>query len=476
MAIQTKSSTTTAFDEIAPSPASERTLSGVDIGVLWGDLSVGLLVLVAGALLVPALGLRQALLATVIGSVIGSALLAVAGRVGSDVGVPTMVALRPSLGIRGSYFASVLNIAQLVGWAGLEIIIMSQAAGAISDHFVNVEGYYIWIAVFAIIGTAFAIGGPAIVVRQFLQKFGVWIVIAATVWLTYRLFSTYSVQDLFDNKGAGGFPNFWQGVDIAVSLPVSWLPLVADYSRYARRSGDAARATFVSYTIGNIWFFALGAGYVLVLSSEQNPVDASNLIGALVDSLLPLAAGWAFLLVILADETDNAFANIYSTAVSLQNLVRVPHRVLAVIVGVAAFVLAVSVDLLGYENFLLLIGGVFVSLFGVLIADYFIGHKGAYDADELFVRGGRYWFWGGVNPAGMLAWLAGFVVYTAAAQPPALVDHFSWIANVPDDVTRIGGTLPSFVVSFVLYLALQRVLFPHEKSPSLRTGNQEVMR
>jgi putative hydroxymethylpyrimidine transporter CytX len=449
---------TSVHQEVTPIPPERRTLGAIEIGVLWGDLGVGLLVLVAGALLVPALGLRDALFATVIGSVIGSALLAIAGRVGSDAGVPTMVALRPALGIRGSYLASLLNIAQLVGWAGLEIIIMSQAARAISDHFFGFEGYYVWLSAFAVIGTIFAIGGPTVVVQQFLQRFGVWIVILASAWLTYRLFDTYSVQDLFDQKGAGGWPNFWQGVDLAVALPVSWLPLVADYSRYSRKATSAAWSTFVSYTLANVWFFALGAGYVLVLSTEQNPVHAGNVVSALVDSMLPLALGWVFLFVILADETDNAFANIYSTAVSLQNLVKVSHRTLALLVGAGALLLAISVDLLHYEDFLLLIGGVFVSLFGVMIADYFIAARQRYDGEAFFVRGGRYWFWGGVNPAGIVAWAAGFVVYTAAAQPPALVKHFSWIADIPADVTKVGGTLPSFVVSFVLYLVLSRVL------------------
>ncbi|HEY8173968.1 MAG TPA: cytosine permease [Dehalococcoidia bacterium] len=444
---------TEAHDEIRPVDPSRRTLGAFGIGVLWADLSVGLLVLVAGSLLVPALGLKTALLATVVGSVIGSALLAITGKVGSDLGVPTMVALRPSLGIRGSYIASLLNIGQLVGWAGLEIIIMAQASRAISDEFFGFDGYYFWLAAFAALGTAFAVGGPIVVVRGFLQRFGFWIVLAATAWLTWRLFSTYDLHELWDDKGTGGFPNFWQAVDIAVALPVSWLPLVADYSRFARRSSGAAWATFVSYAIGNIWFFALGFGYVLVLQS-----DPGNLIGALVDSLLPLAAGWVFLIVILADETDNAFANIYSSAVSLQNLVPIPQRVLALAVGVAAFVLAVSVDLLGYENFLLLIGGVFVSLFGVLVADYFIVNGGAYDTNSLYRRGGAYWYTAGVNSAGLVAWTAGFVVYTAAAQPPALVDHFSWIANVPDNVTTVGGSIPSFVVSLIAYLVLHRLL------------------
>jgi NCS1 family nucleobase:cation symporter-1 len=452
MTTPTTTASDAAFDEIAPVPAERRRLGSIDTAVLWGDLGVGLLVLVAGSLLVPALGLTAAIIATVVGSVIGSALLATTGKIGAETGVPTMVALRPALGIRGSYLASALNIGQLRGWAGLELIIMAQASRALSDEFFGFEGYYFWLALFAVIATVFAIGGPVIVIEQFLQKFGMWIVLAATVWLTYRLFSVYDFSDYFGRDGAGGFPNFWQGVDIAVSLPVSWLPLIADYTRYAKRANAAAWSTFVSYSIANTWFFFLGFGYVLVLSA-----DPGSLIGSLVDSLVPLALGWLFLFVILVDETDNTFADIYSAAVSLQNLVAVPQKLLAVACGAAAFVLAVSIDLLGYEDFLLLIGGVFVSLFGVLMADYFIANRQRYEASELYAEGGRYWYWNGVNVAGVLAWLAGFVVYTACAQPRALVEHFSWIANVPSDLTTIGGTIPSFVVSMAAYLLLRRL-------------------
>ena len=101
---------------IEPVPESHRILGFPDYLALWSSLGVGLLVLLAGTLLVPGLGLGQALLAILIGSVIGSLLLAVAGVVGSDQAIPTMVMLRPVLGIRGSYIPSVLNVIQLIGW------------------------------------------------------------------------------------------------------------------------------------------------------------------------------------------------------------------------------------------------------------------------------------------------------------------------------------------------------------------------
>jgi NCS1 family nucleobase:cation symporter-1 len=408
---------------------------------------------------VPALGLKTALLATVVGSVIGSALLAVTGKIGSDVGVPTMVALRPALGIRGSYVASALNVGQLIGWAGLEIIIMSQAAKAISNEFFGFGGYYFWMTLFAVIGTAFAIAGPVTVVRAFLERFGLWLVLAASIWLTWRLWSVYDFDEIWNRPGTGAF-GFWLAVDIAVSLPVSWLPLVADYSRYARDGRGAAIATFVSYAIANTWFFFLGAAYLLVLYEPGTGFVGNDLIFTLVDTMIALTAGWVFLFVILVDEMDNAFANIYSTAVSLQNLVRIPQRVLAVGVGAAALLVAISVDLAGYETFLLLIGGTFVSLFGVLCADYYANRGGRYDTDALFERGGRYWYAGGVNIAGLTAWLAGFVTFAACGQPPWLVEHASWITDVPDWMTRLGGTIPSFAVSFLAYLLLSRLRLP----------------
>ena len=454
-----------AHEGIAPVPAERRTLSPFGIGVLWGDLGVGLLVLAAGGLLVNpfGLGLPVALLATVVGSVIGAALLAAIGRIGTDTGVPTMVALRPALGIRGSYVASMLNILQLVGWAGLEFIVMAQAARAISEHFFGFDGYHLWLAAFAVLATVFAVGGPVVVVRDFLQRFGFWIVLAATAWLFFRLFVTYDIHRSLDDWN--GSPRaFWLGVDLAVALPASWLPLVADYNRFALRAGGAAASTFVAYALANIAFFALGIGFAIVLTYDTS--NPNNLILALVDSMLPLAVGWLFLFVILVDETDNAFANVYSTGVSIQNLVPVSRTVLAVAVGAAAFVLALSIDLLGYETFLLLIGGVFVSLFGVMFADYFLVRRGRYETNDLYAPGGRYWFWNGVNPAGMAAWAGGFLTFIATGQPLWVQEHFPSVADVPPnisdwtglDITAVGGTIPSFAVSVALYLLLERML------------------
>ncbi|MEX1253630.1 MAG: putative hydroxymethylpyrimidine transporter CytX [Dehalococcoidia bacterium] len=434
---------------IQPVPQDRRHLRPFDLGVLWGDLAVSLLVMVAGALLVPGLGTKEALLAIVVGTLLGTVLLSLVGMAGSDTGVPTMVSLRPVLGLRGSYAASGLNILQLVGWAALEIIIMAQAARALSDHYLGFDGYYLWLVFFGLVGMAMAVGGPIVVVRQWMQKFGVWVIVAAAAWLTYYLFDAYDMGAIWRREGEGGFPNFWQGVDLVVALPISWLPLVGDYSRFSRHSVSGAIGTYAGYAIANIWFFTLGMLYVQALQT-----DPGGFVDALVKMMLPLTAGWLALIVLLFGETDEAFANIYSTAVSVQNLApRLTHAVLAVIVGVLAIVVAISLDLVAYETFLFLIGGVFVPVFGVLIADYFLVRRRRYEVDDLYRAHGSYWYAGGLNPVGLIVWVLGFLVYAHAAQPPWLIEHADFVSWAPTWMTQVGGTLPAFVFSLVAYWA-----------------------
>jgi putative hydroxymethylpyrimidine transporter CytX len=242
---------------IEPVPESHRILNFPDYLALWSSLGVGLLVLLAGTLLVPGLGLGQALLAILIGSIIGSLLLAVAGVVGSDQAIPTMVMLRPVLGIRGSYIPSVLNVIQLIGWGAFEVIIMAEAANGISRT-LGFSAYPLWALFFALWCTLLALGGPLAVVRQWIEKFAIWLVYGITIYLTVYLFTHYDIGVLLRAPGSGEMP-FWLAVDLVVAMPISWMPLVADYNRFARRSGPAFWGTFLGYTVANTWFYALGA-------------------------------------------------------------------------------------------------------------------------------------------------------------------------------------------------------------------------
>src|SRR5919198_3144934 len=318
---------------IRPVPPEHRRLKGLDFAVLWGDLSVGLLVLLTGALLVPALGFREALLAIVVGSLLGCIPLALVGLAGAREGVPTMVLFRPVLGVRGSYLPSVLNVVQLVGWTGFEFWAMSLVA----HRMVPALPYRAWLPIVAVVCTALAAGGPILVVRRWLERFGAWVIGGLALWITFRLLTTADLARIWSSPGKGGYPDhFLLAVDLVIAMPVSWLPLVADYNRFARRGTSGAAGTFWGYALGNVWFYSVGALLVLGAGLPQfaTPADLATAIAA-------LAGGWLVLLTLLVGETDEAFADIYSSAVSSQNIrPNIPQR--AAILAVAAAGVAIA--------------------------------------------------------------------------------------------------------------------------------------
>ncbi len=432
-----------AFGEwgIEPVPEGARRLGFWDFAVLWGDLGIGLLVLLTGSFLVPALSLGRALVAVAIGSVIGVTLLALAGIVGSQTGAPTMVNLRPALGTRGSYVPTALNVIQLFGWTVFELVIMAHAANSVGRRLGGFDAYGLWLTLFAVAVVGMAVWGPMAVIRQWLRKFAVWVMLGTTFWLTWTLLTRYDVEALLARPGTGGLP-LWAAVDIVIAMPISWLPLVSDYSRFARRPVPAFWGTAFGYLVANVWFFSLGALILLVAQVTQEPkgfVEAVALIAG------PLA-----LVILLVDETDEAWADLYSAAVSVQNVL--PWASLRTVVlglGVAGALVALVLDVTQYEAFLLLIGSVFVPLFGVLAADYF-GVRRRYVASELVRPRGLYWSQAGVNWLGITAWGLGVLAYLGIAGKLAVLG----LSGLPS----MGASLPSLLVAGATYLGLVRLV------------------
>jgi NCS1 family nucleobase:cation symporter-1 len=141
----------TSDRELRPVLPAMRRFGALELAVLWGDLSVGLLVLVSGALLVPALGLSRAVAAILIGSVVGCLPLALMAYAGAREGVPGMVLFRPLLGLRGSWLPSAMNLVQLVGWTAFEFWAMSRVGGAVTRDLIGVDAPGVWLAVVAVL-------------------------------------------------------------------------------------------------------------------------------------------------------------------------------------------------------------------------------------------------------------------------------------------------------------------------------------
>jgi nucleobase:cation symporter-1, NCS1 family len=418
---------------VTPVPERLRTLSFLDTFLLWGNYGVSLLVLVAGALLVPALGLPTALLAILVGAVLGNALLGVAGWIGAERRLPGMVLLRAPLGRRGSYLPTGLNVLQNLGWATFELIVIATAASALADRVLGFEARWVWVLVFGAITTVLALLGPISFVRTYVRRFAVWVVLASLVYLTWWTLAEADLGALWSQPGEGGL-GFWQGVDLTIAMSASWLPLAADYTRFARRGRDAFWGTSLGYFVPHAWLFTLGA--LLLLS--RGLTDPAGILPAIAAGS---AASALALLALTVDETDEPFANVYSAAMSLQNLVpRAPQPLLVLGSAAAAVAGALAIDLVQYQTFLFLLGSFFVPLFGVLVADFALG-----TADEISVR------W-----SGLVAWFAGFATYQWI-HPTGPSWWTGWLESIPEAGSlATGSSLPAFAVSLVLYAVLRQ--------------------
>jgi putative hydroxymethylpyrimidine transporter CytX len=422
---------------IEPVPERLRVLGLLDTTLLWTNLSISLLVLVLPAYF--DLPLNKALAATLVGAVIGNGMLAVAGLIGADARVPTMVLQRAPLGRRGSYLATVLNILQCLGWAVFELIVIATAAGLLSDKLFGFEAVWFWKLLFGVIATLLALLGPIGFVRRFVRKFAIWAVAASIVYLAWWILDGADLHAIWSQHGHHG--SFWLAVDIVVAVTVSWAPLVADYTRFSRDRRSAFFGVGIGYLLPTL--FQFGFGSILVLSRGVDPNHPELILAAIAGGG---AAAALALLALTVDETDEAFANVYSTAVSTQNLVPwASQRTLIVGTSVLATAGALAIDMRSYQRFLLLLGAVFVPLLGVLVADWLL--RGMhYTREDVFAAPA-------LRPGSVVAWIAGFFVYEWLYQPTDLGFWSHWLAELWTPEYQIGASVPAFGVAFLLTAA-----------------------
>jgi putative hydroxymethylpyrimidine transporter CytX len=412
-----------------------RTLGLTDQLALWGNLGVSLLLPVTAAFFfAPGMSLLAAFVAIAVGTVLGNVLLGLAAVPGADTGAPAMVLFRGLFGRAGSYLPTALNLAQCLGWATFEIVIIAEAA----DRIVAGGGRWPFVLAAGVVATLMAVRPLAVV--QVLKRYVVWLVVLSTIYLFVQLLR----HDL-PALGDGNWHGFWFAADLVAALSVSWMPLAADYSRQSRTASDAFWGAAIGYAGSSAAFFALG---VIAIAGLNQPDDV-------LAAILAIPAGALALIVLTVDEIDEAFANIYSTAVSAQNIVpRLDRRTLAIAVGGLATAIALLVDMHAYESFLFLIGSVFVPLFAVFIVDYYVLRRRRWDvSDDAPAR----WVM-------LVPWLAGFAAYQLVA--PTYIEKWQgwaswWIARQDDlgftPPTWLGATIASFAVAAVLTFAVGRV-------------------
>ncbi len=413
-----------ATDGVEPVPDERRVLGFLDQATLWANLGVSLVGVVLGASLVPTLRLGTALAVLVLGGLIGACLLAASAWLGATTALPAMAIMRRALGVRGARLPTVLNVLQNTGWSAVETWTVAEAAHALPVIGGGPRILYYLVA--GLLGIVLAVTGPLGVVRRLLRRY---VTPLLAIALAYLLLALLGEADL-GIAATGGLP-VMVALDIVIAYNASWLPLAPDYTRFSGRPVRAALGAASGYFAGTTLVFAIG-----FLIGAVGPVaDTSGVVTAVG----ALAFGSLAIAVIVADESEKTFANVYSTAVSIQNLApRAPQRPLIVVVGVVATVIAYQLSISRFYDFLLLLGAVFVPLFGAVIADHLRPRRPALTA---------------------IAWAAGFVTYQWLS--PTSVDFFHSAERSVADLLGVslplgggswGASLPAFAVAFGLRL------------------------
>jgi putative hydroxymethylpyrimidine transporter CytX len=419
-----------------------RVLSFWDQVGLWGNLGVSLLGPV-GAIFVlypteVPLSLLAALTATVVGTLIGSLFLGASAVPGAQTGAPSMVLLRGLFGRRLSYLPTALNVAQLIGWSVFEIVVIAQAAEQLLPW--KVRWPYVVIA--GALTTAMAIR-PLGVVR-ILRRYALAAVLVATAYLFVQL-----LRHPLPPLTRGSWHGFWLAVDYGIALAVSWVPLASDYSRHSRSTRSAFGGAFLGYAVTQILYFTLGivALVTVVKAGSDQDVLAHDMFAAFI----AVPVGWLGFAVLVLRELDQSFADTYSTVVSIQNAApRLDRRALALVLGPTATVLALVLEIKHYQDFLLLIGSVFVPMFAVFVVDYFVLGRGrGWDVSPSAPA--RWWL--------LLPWAGGFFVYQLVN--PGYVTWWQhqwahlqqWLHFTP--ASWMSASLLSFAAAAVLTLLVE---------------------
>jgi putative hydroxymethylpyrimidine transporter CytX len=411
--------------DIKPISTSERNLGGIDYLLLWAGVAVSLAEIWAGGFLAP-MGFWLGLWAIILGHIVGNTFMALGGVIGSEHGIMSMVSIRPSFGIRGSNLAAVLNIIQLIGWASIMLIIGGRAGAMLGKPIGGIlASSHFWIVLIGM-GTliwALYTGKSVWKIMQTSAVIALLLVLILMSWVSIKEFGSgvLSVQ-------SQGVP-FMIGLDLVIAMPISWMPLVADYSRFSKKKTPAFWNTWWGYFIVSSWMYILGLAATLVTGETDPGVMILMMMGK-IGLAVP-----ALIMVVFSTITSD-FPDVYSATCSMMNISqKISAKTIMWIAGIFSIFVALVFPMEQYENFLLFIGAMFIPLFGVVLTDYFIIRKRKLEIEEIYKVDGEYWYFKGFNITALMSWALGFITFEIIA-----IMKYS-----------IGGSIPSMIVAGAFY-------------------------
>lgn len=420
-------------------PDFERPAEG-DMGLgrtfmLWLAANMVVTTLLTGTLFVPGIPYPTALVVIVCGTLIGVSVLVAVGTIGTRTGLPTMVLTRGSFGRRGAYLPTAFNLVVLMGWSWVQAVL----AGVTLDFVVEQLTGFSNPVLFSLLSQAIVVG-LALLGHSGIQRVEPWLAVIMLLVAAYVFFRAFSDLGVSSFLGLAEQPDVGMtaavALDIVVATAISWTVLSADFNRHAVSVRAGVVGTALGYTASTVISMTLGAtalAYVFLTGGEATSFDPTVILESFGT---PLAV-----VIFLSVMATNTLV-VYGMTMSWQNIrPRSNYLRAALVIGAISIAGAVWQGILdSFVSFLFLISGLFVPVFAIMVVDYWILRRGRYSVSDLVAsRGGPYWYRGGVNPVAMAAFLVGAGL------------AFYWIRISPPP---IGATIPVFVVTFVLYLAL----------------------
>lgn len=382
----------------------EKRTSAFENGLIWFGAAVSIAEILTGTYFAP-LGFTKGLLAILLGHIIGCAMLFFAGLIGGKVRKSAMETVKMSFGSKGALLFSVLNIIQLVGWTAIMIYDGALAVNGIFDI-----GNWVWcIIIGALIILWIMIGIKNLGKVNTVAMAALFIL---TIVLSFVIFGKGTMQ----NIGGEGM-TFGAAVELSVAMPLSWLPLISDYTREAKKPVKATAVSAITYGVVSLWMYVIGMG-AAIFTGESD----------IAQIMVKAGLGIAGLLIIVFSTVTTTFLDAYSAGVSSELLSsKISGKWFAVAVTVIGAAGAIFLPLTDITNFLYFIGSVFAPMIAIQIADFFIlkqnKETSAFSIQNLII------------------WLIGFVIYRLLTRVDIV----------------IGNTLPDMLVTIAICVAVSKI-------------------
>ena len=375
-------------------------------GLIWFGAGVSIAEILTGTYFAP-LGFGKAMAAILIGHLIGGLMMLAAGLIGGREKKSAMETVKMSFGQKGSLLFAILNVLQLVGWTAIMIYDGALAANGIIE-----TGAWIWAIVIGVLIIAWILIG-----LKNLGKVNT-IAMAALFVLTLVLFKVIffggaGVEAIVDES-----LSFGAAVELAVAMPLSWLPLISDYTREAQKPFAATLTSVITYNVVSVFMYMIGMG-AAIYTGEYD----------IAQIMVKAGLGVVGLLIIVFSTVTTTFLDAYSAGVSCVSISKkIPEKWAALIVTAIGTIAAIVYPMDNITDFLYLIGSVFAPMIAVQIADYFIIKR----ADSFSIS---------FDWKNLIIWLLGFLIYRGLMR----VD------------TPVGNTLPDMVITVILCLIVNLV-------------------